>query len=155
MDIVNYFSDNHAQLLFIIAGLSFVVELTVMGLSGPLLFFAIACFLTAMMSSVGIVSGWEAELFSIGVLTTLITALLWKPLKAFQNKAEGVDNSSDMIGRIVPCAIDITNTAGAIRYSGINWTARLDAEQSETIVEGEMCRITGVNGNVMVVVNAD
>ncbi|WP_235015222.1 hypothetical protein [Oceanicoccus sp. KOV_DT_Chl] len=46
MDIVQHFSNHHDQLYYLIAGLSFVVELTVIGLGGPLLFFAIATLVT-------------------------------------------------------------------------------------------------------------
>ena len=128
-----------------------MVELTVMGMSGPLLFFAIASFLTAILSSLGIIAGWEIELFCLGVLTAITAFLLWKPLKNFQNRGDGTDSSSDMIGLLVPCAIEVNATGGAIKYSGINWKARLDKQQTETITEGSMCKITAVDGNVMIV----
>ena len=95
MDIVQYFSSNHDQLLYLIAGLSFVIELSVMGLGGPLLFFAAASFITGILVSMGVISGWEAEVFSVGVLTAIIASLLWKPFKRFQNSG----------GKGIPAAI--------------------------------------------------
>jgi len=151
MNLINFFTENHSHLLFLIAGISFVLELAVMGLSGPLLFFAIACFLTAILSSLGIITGWEVELFSIGLLTSLIALILWKPLKRFQNRNPGDDTSSDMIGLSVPSATKIDHLNGAIRYSGVNWTARLDNAYSDSIAEGTMCEICAVKGNVMIV----
>lgn len=151
MDFLDHFFSNHAHLYYAIAGICFVVELTVMGLSGPLLFFAIACFITGVLSSFGLITGWDIELFTLGILTTLITIVLWKPLKGFQNKGVGKDTSSDMIGLQVPCSKDINALGGAIRYSGINWTARLDIAYSDVIPEGTVCEITAVEGNVMIV----
>ena len=49
MEYINYFTENHAQLFYLIAGLSFVIELTILGMSGPLLFFAIASVLTGFL----------------------------------------------------------------------------------------------------------
>ncbi|MFT7561545.1 MAG: hypothetical protein ACI93R_003474 [Flavobacteriales bacterium] len=152
MDILQYFSGNHAQLLYLIAGISFVVELTVMGLGGPLLFFAIACFITGMLSNFGILSGWESEVFSVGLLTGLIALVLWKPLKKFQNSSPKPDTSSDLIGRHVPCVDEITITGGSVRHSGINWNARLASGCNvESIPSDSHCEITGVDGNVVLV----
>ena len=151
MDFLNHFFDNHSHLFFLLAGVCFIVELTVMGLSGPLLFFAIACFITGVLGSLGLISGWEIELFTLGLLTSVIALLLWKPLKNFQDRGEGKDTSSDMIGLSVPCAKVVSATGGAIRYSGVDWTARLDDGHDGTIDEGVMCEITGVEGNVMIV----
>ena len=62
MGIVEYFTANHAQLYFLLAGIGIVIELTVMGLSGPLLFVSIASFLTGLLVSLGIVTGgWVTE----------------------------------------------------------------------------------------------
>jgi len=152
MDLIQYFSENHAKLFFLIAGVSFMLELTVMGMSSPLLFFAIASLITAILSGLGIISGWEVELLCLGVLTVIVTFALWKPLKTFQNRGDGTDNSSDMIGLAVPSVTEITALEGAIKYSGINWKARLDKNHKENIAAGTMCKITAVKGNIMIVV---
>ena len=152
MDIIDYFIGNHAQLLFLIAGISFVIELTILGLSGPLLFFAIACVLTGVFSHLGLVSGWEYECLMVGLLTAIIALTLWKPLKRFQNTGGGADTSSDMIGKQVPSASEITHEQGHIRFSGIEWSARLaNDSQIEVIAANTSCVITGVDGNVMLV----
>ncbi|PCK08014.1 MAG: acriflavin resistance protein [Alteromonadaceae bacterium] len=152
MDIANYFADNHHHLYFLIAGLAFVVELAVMGLSGPLLFFAIAAFITGLLASIGLISGWETEIFTLAVITAVIAVALWKPLKAFQSRGGGADNSSDMIGQQVPSSSTINPTSGSIRYSGINWNARLDPScDVDSIADATMCEITGMSGNVVIV----
>jgi len=128
MDILQYFAGHHDQAFYVIAGISFIVELTLLGLSGPLLFFASASFLTGILISLGIISGWETEVFVLSVLTLLIAMVLWKPLKKFQNSGGGADTSSDMIGRQVAASDEITSISGRIRYSGIDWTSRLDSD---------------------------
>lgn len=152
MTLIDSFLEHHATILFVIAAISLVVELTIIGLSGPLLFFALGCFATAFLSHFGVISGWESEILSVGVLMALFAAALWKPLKRFQSSGGGPDTSSDMIGQQVPCIQAVTRTSGSIRHSGLNWNARLDPLcPSDGIVEGELCVIAGVEGNVMVV----
>jgi membrane protein implicated in regulation of membrane protease activity len=152
MDLLQYFVQHHDHFFYTLAGLSFILELTLLGLGGPLLFFAIASFITALLISAGLIAGWDIEIFVLGVLTALIAVVLWKPLKKFQNSGGGADSSSDMIGRQVPASSEITATGGSIRYSGINWNSRL-AEDSVTasIAEGDQCLIASVDGNIMVV----
>ena len=72
---MQYFLDNPAHLWFVIAGLSFVIELSIMGLSGPLLFFAIACLATGILVSLGYVNGWQSEILAVGLLTAVTSPI--------------------------------------------------------------------------------
>jgi membrane protein implicated in regulation of membrane protease activity len=149
---MQYFLDNHDHLWFLIAGLSFVVELSIMGLSGPLFFFAIASLITGILVSMGFVGSWQTELLSVGLLTALITFILWKPLKKFQNERTTTDNSSDMIGLKLPVSVEITKSEGSVRYSGINWNARLaDSSDQHNIPVDSQCEIVAILGNTMLV----
>jgi membrane protein implicated in regulation of membrane protease activity len=152
MDIMQYLLDNHDQAFYLLGGVSLVVELTLLGLSGPLLFLGLAAFITGALSSLGIVSGWEAEIFTLGISTIVLAVVLWQPLKKFQNSGGGPDTSSDMIGLTVPAATNIETSGGKIRYSGIDWNARLsNGAGVETISSGENCTIMGVEGTTMLV----
>ncbi len=149
---MQYFFENHDHLWYLIAGLSFVIELSIMGLSGPLLFFAIASVITGSLVSFGVVSGWQSEILTVGVLTAVIAVTLWKPLKRLQNPDSKTDNSSDMVGLQVPVSVEVTTTSGNIRYSGINWNARLSTDAGvECISEGRQCEIVAISGNTMIV----
>ncbi len=153
MEILQHLVDNHNHAFYLVGGISLVVELAVLGLGGPLLFFGIAAFITGLLINVGLISGWEAEIFTLAVITAVIALVLWRPLKNFQNAGGGADTSSDMIGLTVPVAVDINSKVGGkIRYSAINWNARL-AEDSgvEVIAAGESCTIAGVEGTTMLV----
>ena len=150
---MEYFLENHDHLWYLIAGLSFIIELSIMGLSGPLLFFAIASLITGVLVSLGIINGWQIEVLAIGILTALTALVLWQPLKKFQNTKADTDNSSDMIGLEVPVSADITTTDGSIRYSGINWNARLAENCAvDTISEPNQCKIVAIKGNTMLVI---
>ena len=122
---MQYFLENPAHLWYLIAGISFIIELSIMGLSGPLLFFALGSLVTGILVSLNFVDGWQSEVLTVGLLTALIAAILWKPLKKLQNSKGKTDNSSDMVGLIVPASSEITFISGSIRYSGIDWQARL------------------------------
>ncbi|WP_370979826.1 NfeD family protein [Agaribacterium sp. ZY112] len=151
MDIVQYAMDHHDHIYYLVGGVSLIIELAVIGLGGPLLFFGIAAFITGALTSLGIINGWEIELFTLGIVTGIIALILWKPLKNFQNSGGGSDTSSDMIGRDVKAASDIDAHSGKIRFSGIDWNARLQDTSVSKIDEGQMCQIIAVEGTTMLV----
>ena len=150
MDIIQYLLDNHDQTFYLIGGVSLVVELALLGLGGPLLFFGLAAFFTGALSSFGVISGWDLEIFTLAISTAILAIVLWRPLRNFQNAGGGPDTSSDMIGLNVPAATDISRSGGKIRYSGIDWNARLSVDAGvETIAAKELCIIVGVKGTTM------
>jgi membrane protein implicated in regulation of membrane protease activity len=155
MSLFEYIAGHHAEVFYFIAGLGLVVELTITGLSGPLLFVAFASLVTGVLIDLGLISGWETEILALGILSAGITLLLWKPFKNFQNSSDGSDSSSDMIGKQVPASAEITAASGSIRYSGINWSSRLAEGVSAPIAEGQNCVITAVDGNIMIVEAAE
>ena len=153
---VDYILQNHAHILYVVAGLALVLELTVIGLSGPLLFFALGCCITALFIDLGIVSSWELEVLSVGVLSILSAVILWKPLRKFQGADNVSDNSSDMIGKVVSVSNEVTAGGGSIRYSGIDWQAKLDTGSAlDALADGMQVEICGVDGTTMIVKEQD
>jgi membrane protein implicated in regulation of membrane protease activity len=149
---MEYFLENPDHLWYLIAGISFVIELSIMGLSGPLLFFAIASLTTGILVSIGFIEGWQSEILTVGLLTAVVAVILWKPLKSLQDLKDKTDDSSDMIGLQVPASSDINATGGTIRYSGIDWQARLADEANGEAISGKsQCQIVGITGNTMLV----
>lgn len=151
MGLIDHFVQNQDHLLYAIAGLCLVTELSVLGMSGPLLFLALGCLLTGVMVSIGMISGWEMEVFSVAVLAALSAALLWKPLKTFQNAGVGRDTSSDMIGKVLPVTQLITRDQGTVAYSGIDWQARLDVAYNEPVAVGSRAHVVAVQGALLLV----
>jgi membrane protein implicated in regulation of membrane protease activity len=149
---MEYFLENPDHLWYLIAGISFVIELSIMGLSGPLLFFAIASLTTGILVSIGFVEGWQSEVLTVGLLTAVVAVILWKPLKSLQDSKDKTDDSSDMIGLQVPASSEIDAASGTIRYSGIDWQARLAEEANAVCIsEKSQCLIVGITGNTMLV----
>lgn len=149
--VFEYFAQHQDHLLYTIAGICLVLELSVLGMSGPLLFLALSCFLTGVMVTFGVINGWEMEVLSVGVLAALSAVLLWKPLKKFQNAGGGRDTSSDMIGKVLPVTQAITRDQGTVSYSGIDWQARLDATCSEPVTVGNRAHVIAVEGSLLLV----
>lgn len=149
---MEYVLDNHDNVLYLIGALALIIELTIMGLSGTLLFFALGCICSGVLVSLGVVSTWQYEVLSVGLISGLWAALLWVPLKKLQGSDKPVDSSSDMIGISVVVSSPITSNDGSIRYSGINWQARCYHQNLSTNIDvGTSVTIKGVDGTVMLV----
>ena len=152
MQMFEYLVNHHDKLLYLLAGISLVIELGVMGMSGPLLFFAIACVVTGVLITAGVLTSWQMEVLTLGLVSVLSSLLLWKPLKQLQGSGKVRDTSSDLIGRLVPVSQELTPISGKIRYSGIDWQARLDEQLGlERVEVGEQVRIVAVDGTVLIV----
>jgi inner membrane protein len=149
--LVEHFAQHHDHLLYAIAGLCLVLELGALGMSGPLLFIALGSLVTGFLVSLSILASWESEMVSVGVLTVLSAALLWKPLKRFQNAKVEPDTSSDMIGRSLPVTMVINRDQGRVSYSGIEWQARLAEGHSDPISEGSRAQVVAVDGSLLLV----
>jgi hypothetical protein len=116
------------------------------------LFFAIASVITGFLINIGLIEGWAIEVLVAGILSGVIAVLMWKPLKNLQNTRSKTDQSSDMIGLQVTVADDISKARGSIRYSGINWNARLaDEVDVEVIDQNQLCEIVAITGTTMLV----
>ncbi|WP_206099631.1 NfeD family protein [Rheinheimera riviphila] len=148
---MEYFSQHHDQLLYAIAAISLLLELGVLGMSGPLLFFAFSCLITGLLVSAGLISGWETELLLVGVLSFASAVLLWKPFKNYQNAKEAPNTSSDMIGRQLLVSTAISQDAGSVAYSGIEWQARLAAGETGNIAAGTRAEVVAVDGSLLLV----
>ena len=150
-NIVDYFVQNPAHLFYTITGVCLVLELGVLGMSGPLLFVALGSLLTGIAISLGLVNGWEMAILSLGILTAISALLLWKPFKRFQNAVVLPDTSSDMIGRQLLVSTAISQDAGSVAYSGIEWQARLAAGEMASIAPGARAEVVAVDGSLLLV----
>jgi len=149
--IMDYFVQHHDQLLYTIAAISLLLELSVLGMSGPLLFFALSCLLTGLLVSFGLVSSWEMEVLLVGVFTFASAFLLWKPFKNYQNAKEAPNTSSDMIGRQLLVKTAVSQDTGSVAYSGIEWQARLAVGATGNIAPGAHAEVVAVDGSLLLV----
>ncbi len=148
---INYFTQHQDYFFYALAGVCLLVELAVLGMSGPLLFVALGSLLTAICISLGLIHSFSVAIVMLAGLSVASAALLWGQLKKLQNKAVGPETSSDMVGKILPVTARITPADGRVSYSGVDWLARLDSSSSEPIEAESRVEVTSVDGTILMV----
>lgn len=151
---IDYFSQHQDYFFYALAGICLLVELGLLGISGPLLFVALGSLLTGIFISFGLIHAFSVAVVIFAGLSVASAALLWTPLKKLQNKEVGPETSSDMVGKILPVTARITQADGRVAYSGIEWLARLDSSSSEAIEVESRAEVTSVDGTILVVKSA-
>ena len=97
-------------------------------------------------------SNWDIEILCIAILSIVLTAVLWKYIRAFKFQEAKPDESSDMNGKVLLANTKITKTTGSIDYSGVAWTVRVDPESElESINPDTSVRISKVEGTLLYV----
>ncbi|WP_088332727.1 NfeD family protein [Lacimicrobium sp. SS2-24] len=121
------FTDHLAETLIVIGLILLAVEILVLGFSTFVLFFVgLAALITGGLMYISLV---PATLFgaigSLAVLTAMLAAVLWRPMKKIQAKTEPKEVTSDLIGYrfYLPQALNPGDSL-TYRYSGVNWTVR-------------------------------
>ena len=148
---IDYFTQHQDYFFYALAGICLLVELAVLGMSGPLLFVALGSLLTAICISLGLIHSFSVAIVMLAGLSVASAALLWGQLKKLQNKAVGPETSSDMVGKILPVTARITPADGRVSYSGVDWLARLDSSSSEPIEAESRVEVTSVDGTILMV----
>lgn len=148
---MEYFTQHQDYFFYALAGVCLIVELSLLGMSGPLLFVALGSVITGVLISLGIIHGFSIALVVLAGVSLASAALLWGPLKKLQNKEVGPETSSDMVGKVVPVTARITQADGRVSYSGVEWLARLDSSSSEPIEAECRVKVTSVDGTILVV----
>lgn len=148
---MEHFSQHHDHLLYAIGAICLLLELGVLGMSGPLLFIAVGCIASGVLVTLNVISGVELEVLMVAVFAFVSAVGLWKPLKKFQNAGGGPDTSSDMIGKKLLVTFAISRDHGRVSYSGIEWQARLDATVVEPIAVATQALVVGVDGSLLIV----
>jgi len=149
--VIDYFSQHQDYFFYALAGICLLVELAVLGLSGPLLFVALGSLLTGIFISLGLIHAFSVAIVLLAGLSVASAALLWGPLKKLQNKEVGLETSSDMVGKVLLVTARITPFDGRVSYSGVEWLARLDSSSSEPIEAESRAEVTSVDGTLLVV----
>jgi len=149
--VIEYFSLHQDYFFYALAGICLLLELGLLGISGPLLFVALGSLLTGVFISLGLIHAFSIAVVIFAGLSVASAALLWGPLKRLQNKEVGPETSSDMVGKILPVTARITQADGRVAYSGIEWMARLDSSSSDAIEVENRAEVTSVDGTILVV----
>lgn len=133
---------------FLILGFILIaLELLVLtGLSGGwLLFIGLAAVITGVLGVLGIIASWTVSIIVFVILSVLLTIVLWR---AMRTPNPDTSDEMNMIGEVVTVDKTISKTnAGVIKWSGVEWKAELDPDESASdIQEGDKAIITAVKG---------
>ena len=149
--LVEYFSQHLDYFFYALAGICLLVDLSILGLSGPLFFVAIGSLITGACVSLGLIAQFNIALVLFAATSIASAALLLKPLKKLQEQKAGPETTSDMVGKMLPASARITRTDGRVFYSGVGWLARLDNHSSEPIEVPNQVVVTSVDGTILMV----
>ena len=139
---IDYFQNNQPAFWFTLGFLLLIIEALAFGFtSGVVIFGGLGGIVTGgMMWADVIPHTWFAGFVTFGLSSSLIAALLWKPLLSLQNDdLPEKDNSSDIVGFRFRLQEEISTTApGTTHYSGIDWRVEIDLNTSITEIAASM-----------------
>ena len=147
---------NQATLWLALGFLLLAIEAVAFGFgSGLLLFGSLGAIVTGALVWFTLVpDNFVSAVACFAISTTLLTLILWKPLKRLQSGAElGHDRSSDLIGHSFILSTDINqDLPGNQKYSGINWRVEPAQELTDKfIAAGTRVSVTAVSVGVFYV----
>lgn len=148
---IEYFNNHIYSFWFVVGFILLAVELLAFGFAtGFILFVGLAALVTGGAVWFGLIAAtWSASIAMFAISSVVVSALLWKPLKAMQNNRNtpAKDNSSDLVGMKFRLDDDISVTKpGITRYSGIEW-------QVEVALDSDVKEISA--GTTVVIVSVD
>jgi membrane protein implicated in regulation of membrane protease activity len=146
---MNYLALHQDYFFYALAGICLMLEIGLLGMSGPLLFVALGSLLAGLTLSLGLVHSFSIAMVLAAGLSMASAALLWGPLKNLQNRPLKPETSSDMVGKILPVSARITLSEGRVFYSGVDWLAQLDDAHSEPIEVHSRVEVTSVDGTLL------
>ncbi|GGW75797.1 NfeD family protein [Alteromonas halophila] len=84
---------------------------------------------------------WLRAVYSIAVVSVLLTIVLWRPIKKLQADREPNEVKSDWIGTTFDLESDVSpGQPGTARFSGVNWQVRANAP----LAKGQQVKIVKV-----------
>lgn len=141
----------YPNVLIMLGLVAIAIDVAILGFASFVLtILGSAILLTGLLMLVGLVPETTAStLWSAGILTALLTLLLWKPLRNLQNKTQGKAVEQDFADKqfVLPADVD---AQGFIehQYSGVRW--KLKSQQPLTA--GTLVRIERIEVGVLWVV---
>jgi len=122
------------------------------------LFAGLGALTAGLLMNLGVLpETWVAGTACFGIATGVSSAILWKPMKALQDKSVAKQKpSSDFVGLKFVLADEISVTApGTYRYSGIDWKVEIDSSSDMgTLSKGTRVKVVTVEVGKLAVVKA-
>lgn len=146
--ILDYINTHQAEFWVVLGFILLSIEISVGLATGLLLFGSIGAIITGLLMLVGALpETWATGIASTAICSSIVTLLLWKPLKNLQNDdIPKKDNSSDLVGYEFTLQQDISLLEpGKTRYSGIEWKVEIDTHSEiENITSGQRVTVSSV-----------
>lgn len=145
---MSFVQEHLSEWLVALGLLLLVIEIAILGFSTFVLFYVgIATVITGSLMFIGILP--ESILYAlvtIAVLSGVLAAVLWKPLKKMQSQTEAPKAESDLIGLEFDAPAELGNhKTASYRFSGIEW--QLKAKQE--IPAGSTVKVVKVEVGIM------
>ena len=122
---MSFFYEHLYEALIVLGIVALIIEVAVLGLSSFVLFFlGLSLISSGLMMMAGILpeTGMVA-MWSNVIITSLLSVVLWKPLRKLQNDRKQPDNiASDFAQDLFVLEQDVhLDGSASRRYSGIEW----------------------------------
>lgn len=148
---MEFFSEHSYAVILMCVGFSLLaIELFVF--AAVPLFFGIGFLVAAVFAFFGLVNEWQSACITVVISTAISAALLWKPLKKFQDSEIPLDTSSDLIGKVMRAARDFGDNDGAVFYSGTEFSSRADSSNESKILKDDQVKVVRITGTTLHVV---
>lgn len=149
------FLEHQAAIWIALGFLLLVIEALAFGFAGILLFGSLGAIATGALLWFSLVpDSFIAAVACFAISTSVITAVLWKPLKRLQSGAElGNDRSSDLIGHSFVLDSDVSESEpGQQKFSGIHWQVKpADKLSGQRLPSGTRVEVTAVSVGIFFV----
>ena len=145
---MSFFTEYLSESLIAIGIALLVIEVAILGFATfVLLFMGLSLVLTGVLMLVGVLdSTYITALWSNTIVTGVLAALLWKPLKQSQNKTSGEKTISNTIQHEFVLEADTNNQSqGTHKYSGIQWKVK----SQQPINQGTLVKVVKADVGVL------
>ncbi len=128
---MNLISEHFSEFLIAIGIILLAIEVAVLGFATFILFFiGVSLIMTGVLTWIGLIpQTWLSVLLSVAILSSILAAFLWKPMKKLQNKTEVSTAKNDFIGVRFVSDYPISKSGQCQhKYSGITWKVKSESE---------------------------
>lgn len=147
---VGYFADYTDHSFYALAAVCLVIDLYLLRKSGALLCIGIGSLLTGVCISLRLIDYYPAALVMLVGFSCASGGLLWDYFK-HQDEQLRPASLGTFIGKTLPASALITKTDGRVYCSGVERLARLDSSSDKPIRADSKVKITGIDGEIMLV----
>ncbi|PCJ85766.1 MAG: hypothetical protein COA54_10200 [Thiotrichaceae bacterium] len=150
---MDYINNNMSGFWIALGFVMLAAEVLLFGFTTIIFLFAgLGALISGLLMSFGVIpETWVAGTACFGIATGISSAVLWKPLKALQDKSVPPQKPiSDIVGLEFVLTEDTSLTStGSYRYSGVDWKVEIDASCEATeLVKGERVVVVSVDVGV-------